>query len=115
MVTDVRGARMRSRSSASDTVAKATRSGNQIGLLQMYGTASVRYSVVPVATWLWSPISDAAAPNEKRMASSGKRSFTAWTVRQADRYRGEEPNRRGLANRIPPQQLHVDAIQSRAR
>ncbi len=43
---------MRSRNSASDTVADATRSGNQIGLLQMNGTASVRYSVVPVATWL---------------------------------------------------------------
>ena len=43
---------MRRRSSASDTVAKATRSGNQIGLLQTNGTASVSYSVVPVATWL---------------------------------------------------------------
>jgi hypothetical protein len=43
---------MCSRTSAVETVAKPTRSGNQIGLLHTNGTASERYSVVPVAMWL---------------------------------------------------------------
>ena len=51
-MTDVRGAGRCSRSSAIDTVATATITGNQIGLLHTKGTASVKYSVVPVATWL---------------------------------------------------------------
>lgn len=53
-VTEVREPGRCSRKSAIETVATPTRSGNQIGLLHTNGTASVKYSVVPVTTWLWS-------------------------------------------------------------
>jgi hypothetical protein len=46
-----------------------------MGLLQMNATEWVRYSVVPVITWAWSPISAAAAPSTKRKITTGGRNF----------------------------------------
>jgi hypothetical protein len=45
-----RGVGRCSRSSASETVADPTSNGNQIALLHTYGTALLRYAVVPVTT-----------------------------------------------------------------
>src|SRR4051812_2095764 len=70
----------RSRNSAIATVAKATSVGNQTGLLHTNGTAEDRYSVVPVATWLWSPTSDATAPSARSTSATGQRNFTRWTL-----------------------------------
>src|SRR3954465_4150050 len=79
-VTAERRSGSRSRNSAIATVAKATSVGNQTGLLHTYGTAEDRYSVVPVATWLWSPTSDATAPSARRTSATGQRNFTRWTL-----------------------------------
>src|SRR3954465_8587617 len=79
-VTAERRSGSRSRNSAIATVAKATSVGNQTGLLHTNGIAEDRYSVVPVATWLRSPTSDATAPSARRTSATGQRNFTRWTL-----------------------------------
>lgn len=66
--------------SASDTVAKATETGSQMGLLHANGTASVKYSVVPLTIGLWSPTSEPPAPMMTKNRSSRSRNFVGATL-----------------------------------